>query len=85
MWRVASGFIVCDKADRCPLTKLLIFNEEEEGPNLQSGKFFFPFAIILAKDNKETYNKYLRDIFNYAQLLRSKGIPEFGWVPFDIS
>jgi hypothetical protein len=57
-------FKICDKAAICPITKVLIFNEEKEGPNLQSGKFCFPVAMILAKYNKETYNKYLREIFS---------------------
>jgi predicted nucleic acid-binding Zn-ribbon protein len=81
---VTIGFKICDKAARCPITKVLIFNEEKEGPNLQSGKFCFPVAMLLAKDNKETYNKYLREIFNDVQVLRSEGIPELGWLPFDI-
>jgi hypothetical protein len=33
---VTIGFNICDKAARCPLTKLVVFNEENEGPNLQS-------------------------------------------------
>jgi hypothetical protein len=78
------GFKICDKAARCPVTKLLIFNEEKEGPNIQSGKFCFPVSMPLAKDNKETYNKYFRDIFNDVQVLRSEGIPELGWLPFNI-
>jgi hypothetical protein len=81
---VTSGFKICDNAARCPIMKLLIFNEEKEGPNIQSGNFCFPVAMLLAKDNKETYYKYLRDIFNYVQVLRSEGIPELGWLPFDI-
>jgi hypothetical protein len=40
--------------------------------------------MFLAKDNKETYNKYLREILNDVQVLRSEGIPELGWLPFDI-
>jgi hypothetical protein len=40
--------------------------------------------MILAKDNKEKYNKYLREIFNNVQVLKSEGIPELGWLPFDI-
>jgi hypothetical protein len=66
---VTIGFKICDKAARCPIMKVLIFNEEKEGPNLQSGKFCFPVAMLLAKDNKETYNKYLREIFNDVQVL----------------
>jgi hypothetical protein len=81
---ITIGFKMCDKAARCSIMKLLIFNEEKEGPNLQSGKFCFPVAMILAKDNKETYNKYLREIFNDVQVLRSEGIPELSWLTFDI-
>jgi hypothetical protein len=55
---VTSGFKIWDKPAICPKTKLLIFNEEKEGPNLQSGKFCFPVAMILVKDNRKTYNKY---------------------------
>jgi hypothetical protein len=40
--------------------------------------------MLLAKDNKETNNKYLREIFNDVQVLRSERIPELGWLPFDI-
>jgi hypothetical protein len=81
---ITIGFKICNKAARCPLTKLLIFNEDKEGPNLQSGKFFFPVAVLLAKDNKDNFNKYLRDIFNDVKVLRSKRIPELGWLPFEI-
>jgi hypothetical protein len=31
---VTIGFKICDKAAGCPITKLLIFNEEKEGPHL---------------------------------------------------
>jgi hypothetical protein len=72
---VTIGFIICDTAARCPIAKLLIFNEEKEGPNLKSGKFCFPVAMLLVKDNTETYNNYLRDIFNDVQVLISEGIP----------
>jgi chromosome segregation ATPase len=37
---ITIGFKMCNKAARCPIMKLLIFNEEKEGPNIQSGKFF---------------------------------------------
>jgi hypothetical protein len=41
-------------------------------------------AMLLAKDNKETDNKYLCDILNDVQVMRSEGIPEIGWLPFNI-
>jgi hypothetical protein len=81
---VTVEFKICNKAARCPIMKLLIFNEEKEGPNLHSVKFCFPLSMILSKDNKETYNEYVRDIFNDVQVLRSEGIPELGWMPFNI-
>jgi hypothetical protein len=81
---VTIGFKICDKATRCPIMNVLIFDEEKEGPNLHSGKFCFPVAMPLTKDNKETYNKYLHEIFNDVQVLRSEGIPELDWLPFEI-
>jgi hypothetical protein len=77
-------FEICNTAAKCPIMKLPIFNEEKEGPNPQSRKFCSPLTLFLAKDNKETYNKYVRDICNDAQVLISEGIRELGWLPFDI-
>jgi hypothetical protein len=36
------------------------------------------------KKKKKTDKKYLRDILNDVQVLRSEGIPEIGWLPFGI-
>jgi hypothetical protein len=81
---VTIGFKVCDKDSICPIMKLLIFNEDKERSNLQLGKFCFPDEMLLTKDNKETYNKYLHDIFNDVELLSDEGMPELSWLPFDI-
>jgi hypothetical protein len=37
------------------------------------------------KDNKSTYNKLLRHIFEFGQELRDVGIPELGWKPLRVS
>jgi hypothetical protein len=37
------------------------------------------------KDNKSTYNKFLRHIFESGQELRAVGILELGWKPFRVS
>jgi hypothetical protein len=71
---VTIGSKFCDKDAICPLTKHTILNEEKEGPNLQWEFFCFPVAMLLAKNNKDTYRKYLRDTFNYV-VLRSEGTP----------
>jgi hypothetical protein len=72
---ITIGFKVCDKDAVDPITKKYIFNDDDDGPNLQSGKFCFPVSMILAKDNKQTYNKYLRDIFEEVDKLRNEGVP----------
>jgi hypothetical protein len=41
--------------------------------------------MILAKDDKKTYNKYLRDISEEVDKLRNEGFPECEWLPFDIA
>jgi hypothetical protein len=82
---ITIGFKVCDKDAVDPITKKYIFNDDDDGPNLQSGKFCFPVAMILAKDDKQTYNKYLRDIFEEVDKLRNEGVPECEWLPFDIA
>jgi hypothetical protein len=69
------GFKVCDKDAVDPITKKIIFNDDDDGPNIQSGKFCFPVAIILAKDGKKTNNNYLRDIFEEVDKLRNEGVP----------
>jgi hypothetical protein len=82
---ITIGFKVCDKDAVDPSTKQKIFNEDDDSPNLQSGKFCFPVAMIFAKYDKQAYNKYLRDIFEKVDKLRNEGVPECEWLPFDIS
>jgi hypothetical protein len=85
MGHITIGFKVCDKDAMEPIMKKYIFNNDDDGPNFQSGKFCFPVAMKLAKDDKQTYNKYLRDIFEEADKLRNEGVPECEWLPFDIA
>jgi hypothetical protein len=54
-------------------------------PTIQSSKNAFPITSIIAKDNKATYNKFLRHNFEFGQELRDVGIPELGWKPFRVS
>jgi hypothetical protein len=39
---ITIGFKVCDKDAVDPVTKQKIFNDDDDGPNLESGKFAFP-------------------------------------------
>jgi hypothetical protein len=48
-------------------------------PTFQSRKNAFPIASIIVKDNKSTYNKFQRHIFDFGQKLRDVRIPELGW------
>jgi hypothetical protein len=76
---VTCGFIMTDKDARDPLTgKLLLLTT-------QSRNNAFPITSIIVKDNKSTYNKFLRHIFEFGQELRDDGIPELGWKPFRVS
>jgi hypothetical protein len=73
MGHITIGFKVCDKDAVDPITKRNILNDDDDdGPNLQSGKFCFPVAMVLAKDDKQTYNKNLRDIFEEVDKLRNE-------------
>jgi hypothetical protein len=76
---VTGGFKMTDKDARDPLTGKLLL------PTIQSSNNDFPITPIIAKDNKYTYNKFLRHIFEFGQELRDDGIPELGWKPFRVS
>jgi hypothetical protein len=76
---VTCGFKMTDKDARDPLTGKLLL------PTIQSSNNGFPITSIIAKDNKSTYNKFLRHIFECGQELRDDGIPELGWKPFRVS
>jgi hypothetical protein len=40
--------------------------------------------MILYKDDKQTYNKYLQDIFKEVDKVSTEGFPECEWLPFVI-
>jgi hypothetical protein len=40
--------------------------------------------MVLSKDNRKTYNDCLRSIFEDFHLLRTEGVPELGWMPFEV-
>jgi hypothetical protein len=73
------GFKMTDKDARDPLTRKLLL------PTIQSSNNDFHTTSSIAKDNKTTYNKFLRHIFEFGQELRDDGILELGWKPFRVS
>jgi hypothetical protein len=76
---VTIGFKICDKRARDPVSGKLIFDETTEKGNLQSAVWCFLCMIIIAKDNKGTYDKY----FDFCSKVQKEGIN--GWKPFRIS
>jgi hypothetical protein len=70
----ARDHLVIDNNDTPKRAKLLFVT-------MQSERNLFPITS-LAKDNKSTYNTFLRHIFYFGQELRDAGIPEIGWKPF---
>jgi hypothetical protein len=83
---VTLGFKICDARACDPVTGELLFDQSkadgEEG-NLQSASWCFPVICIIAKDDKNTYEKYFREIFEFCQKLRTESFN--GWQPFRIS
>jgi hypothetical protein len=51
--------------------------------NMQSCNWCFPIMILIAKDDKDTYANYLRDIFRFCDRPRTEGLDE--WKPFKIA
>jgi hypothetical protein len=51
--------------------------------NMQSCTWCFPITMLIAKYDKDTYYKYLRDIFKFCDRLRTEGLDE--WNPFEIA
>jgi hypothetical protein len=45
------------------------FSGEEHPDDMQSGAWCFPILAVIAKDNKDTYEKYLRAIFEFGEEL----------------
>jgi hypothetical protein len=83
---VTIGFKICDMRACDPITGQLVFDENltdgEEG-HMQSAEWCFTVMVILAKDNKGTYNKYFHDIFAFCDKMHTTSIN--GWKPFCIS
>jgi hypothetical protein len=76
---VTCGFKMTDKDARDALTGKLLL------PTIQSSNNAFSTMYIITKDNKSTYNKFLRHISEFGQELRDDGIPELGWKHFRVS
>jgi hypothetical protein len=58
--------------------KKLIFSELG---NLQSDKWCIPIKMFLAKDNKETYLRHVKDVFDFCQRMETVSLSEHGWLP----
>jgi hypothetical protein len=52
---------------------------------IQAEQNAFPFTYMIVKDNKSTYDKFLRHIFEFGQDMRDVGVPELGCKPFRVS
>jgi hypothetical protein len=52
------GFKIVDNVAVCPISGKNMFHQVG---NMQADKWCFPILMILAKDDKATYNKYLRE------------------------
>jgi hypothetical protein len=90
---VTIGFKICDKMARDPASgKFLFLNEEgvsdaQQLDNTQFGAWYFPLLGVVAKDNTQTYDKYLRHVFEFGKDLRHHGFDDNdeGWLPFNVS
>jgi hypothetical protein len=54
---------------------------------MQSGARCFQILAVIAQDNKDTYEKYLRAIFEFSEELRRDGFNDNckGWRQFKVS
>jgi hypothetical protein len=50
---------------------------------MQSCNWCFPIMMMIAKDDKDIYEKNLRDIFEFCDRLYTEGLDE--WKPFKIA
>jgi hypothetical protein len=83
---VTLGFKICDTRACHPVTGELLFDQSKadgEKGNLQSASWCFPVIFLIAKDDKSTYEKYFREIFEFCQKLRTESFN--GWQPLSIS
>jgi hypothetical protein len=80
MGHVTVGFKICDKEATCPISGKYIFSELK---NIQSSKRDYPIIMLLAKDNKDTYDNYIHPIFEFTEKMRTQGFGE--WLPFSVA
>jgi hypothetical protein len=91
--QVTIGFKICDKMARDPVSGKFLFSNDEgvsddqHLDNMQSGAWCFLILAVVAKDNKQTYDKFLRPIFEFGKELRHHGFDDKGegWLPFNVS
>jgi hypothetical protein len=50
---------------------------------MQSSKWDYPITVLLEKDSKETYERYIRPIFQFTEKLKTEGLGE--WLPFYVA
>jgi hypothetical protein len=74
------GFEIMDKDAVCPIRGKNIFHQLG---NMQADKWCFTILMILAKDDKATYDKYLRDFLKFCEEISEKGLGD--WKPFKIA
>jgi hypothetical protein len=60
------SFKIVDKDDVCPIIWKNIFHDLG---NMQADKWCFPILMIIAKEDKDSYDKYLLDFFNFVKKL----------------
>jgi hypothetical protein len=77
--RVTIGFNIVEKRARDPITKTRIYYELQ---SMQSRQWCFPIMKILEKDSKDTYNHFLKPIFDKCEELRTNGLSD--WKHFQI-
>jgi hypothetical protein len=65
---VAIEVKIVDKDATDPISGKNIFYELD---NMQSCNWCFPIMMLIAKDDKDTYNKYLRDAFKFCDRLHT--------------
>jgi hypothetical protein len=80
MGHVTFGFKICDKEAKYPISGKYIFSELK---NIQSIKWAYPSIMLLAKEQSDTYNKYIHPIFEFTETMRTQGLGE--WLPFSVS
>jgi hypothetical protein len=81
---ITIGFEICDKMARDPVSGKFLFSNDEgvsdaqHLDNMQYGACCFPILTDVAKDNKQTYDTCLRQIFEFGKELRRHGFDDNG-------